>query len=93
MTGHTELRPLSEFPGSSYLFDVMGSVFKGHDINTCINVSLALVVHALLTQNHDDEANARIIEGLCDTLKANLESQTAAYRLRNAANRAASVVN
>lgn len=93
MTGHTELKPLSEFPGANYLFDVIGAVFKGHDINTCINVCLAVVVHGVLTQGHDEDTNRAIIEGLADTLRANLESQAAAKRLRDAAERAVGAVN
>jgi hypothetical protein len=93
MTGHTELKPLTDFPGATYLFDVMGAVFKGHDVNTCVNVSLALVVHGVLAQGHDDATNRDIIEGLADTLRANLESQSAARRLRDAAERALGAVN
>jgi len=93
MAENTTLKPLTDFPGATYLFEVMGAVFKGHDLNTCINVSLALVVHGVLTQGHSDEMNRDIVEGLADTLRANLESQAAARRLHDAANRALEAVN
>jgi hypothetical protein len=93
MAENVTLKPLTEFPGAIYLWEVMSAVFKGHDLNTCINVSLALVVHGVLTQGHSDDMNRDIVEGLIDTLRANLESQAAARRLRDAAERALGAVN